>query len=72
MSLGVNNIGGGKVQVGLQVESNIGLMEGKVKLTWSGGSKVFDVGGLDWTDEITINGDFQAGEVIGFVLGGDG
>ena len=73
VALGINNIGGGWIEVGIGVTSFIGLMEGEVKLTYSGGSMTFAVSGLNWgNDTILINGHFKPGEAVGAVVSGDG
>ncbi len=73
------NIGGGKVQVGIEINSFIGLMEGTVALDVVNATKgksvtkTFTVTGLNWSDDtITVQLAFEPGDVVGAVLSGQG
>ena len=67
-AIGVNNVGSGKVQLQIEIDSNIGPMAGSAKVTYSGGNKTFDVSGTHYVSDVIEFGNFSAGESVGFVL----
>jgi len=70
-AIGVTTLANGYAQFQAQVISNIGGMAGTATVTWSGGSRNFDVIGTNWTSPLETVGGFKSGERVGFVLSFD-
>jgi hypothetical protein len=68
MAIVANAIGDGEVQFQAQIVSGSGPLAGTAKVTYSGGSKTFDVIGTDWISDIVTIGGYHNGEKVGIVL----
>lgn len=67
-AIGANPIGGGKIQYQAQIISYIGAMAGSAKVTYSGGSRIFDALGTNWISPIETIGGYHNGEHVGITL----